>query len=268
MSYTTLKKALTGSTDQAYYNDIASEEVDKEIDRLGNLRDGITDHILLYNRAPMDKYISFRQAYLDSTEPDILYNNKTVKQYEWRSQLTHASTLSTFYAEHVLSDTVSAHAGTTGSFQLCSVDIFSRQGTLCSSSIYGAPGVRESTLDNWTMERWQLYDKRRNTSTWYACAAFTGDTETFNSITDATIAEAGLTGSVTVSGLQQGVADFYTGMKWIYSTPDWHFRNLTHYNDRASFGIDFLISSNLGSKDAITFIGKHYSELSDLNNRY
>ena len=269
MSYTTFKRELTGAPEQIYYNTIGLAEIDNNVQKLIDVRIGIIDTVLIPNKIPMDRYIMARQNYLDSTEPLVQdINGKMRKAYEWRSQLTHRSTLSSFYAfTGALSDD-DVHQGTEG-FTLCSVNLHLRTGTLCATEVYGDHNDRSSTLDNWTLERWQLWKKEGPSSLyWVPCGYWTGGSEKFSSIDQSKIDEIGLTTVITVTGLQASADDFYSGMKWIYETPNWEYRNLLHYNEDSSWGIEFLIYNNRLAKTTVIALNEHYNNLVTLNSRY
>ena len=68
--------------------------------------------------------------------------------------------------------------------------------------------------------------------------------------------------------VQAAADDFYAGMKWIFETPNWEYRNLTHYNEYSSWGIEFSIFNSKLSKETVKALNSHYNDLITLNIRY
>tara|TARA_R110002020_G_scaffold335382_1_gene550554 strand:+ start:213 stop:962 length:750 start_codon:yes stop_codon:yes gene_type:complete len=187
MSYFTFKEGLTSFIDTGDNMHPALDEVNKDTDKVINLKQGLIETVLIPARAVMTEYVKARQQYLNDNEPVLPSVSDT--EFEWRSPLTH----------------------TYG------------WGSLSTQNAYGNYGAHNGLLTDWAIEHWTQYIYR-STLYWVACAAYEGK-EQFSDIDSNKLAPLGsapysldIAGRHSVANLTLQATNWVTGMKWIFAT--------------------------------------------------
>ena len=203
-----------------------------ELTYLTDLKDSLTTDIMLPNEVKMSDYVRSRTEYLNDNEGTISYGGGQVKEYEWRSQLSHSP----------------------------------GPGSLCAVDVYGDGVTVSSTLDNWSIEKWRQYIFNQNTNVWALCSSWTTIKETFSDVTAQTIEEAGVNDKYTVNDLTLANTDWITCMEWIHANPIDDSAG-AYYGTAKAYGINFQIDAQTETIANIGVSQSFYKKVTDMGSR-
>jgi len=259
MSFFTFKDSLTSFVSQGDDLHPALEVLEDNTAKLIETKMSLIEVVLIPARTIMTEYVQARQKYLNDTEPPMPENGsivvkgntpstwKTVdsargkKEHEWHSPLTHTFSPS----------------------------------SLSTQSAFGQYNVDNGLLDDWGLERWQVY-RAHNTLTWTRAANYTGSKETLSNLTDSAIAPLAtapysldITGRHTVENLTVHAANWSTGMKWIWSTNNGYlYPNNIYLGTYNTWGINDAIDNTGTSIEALCARLAFNLLMKDLNNQF
>ena len=236
MAYDEFKKFLGDSGDvvEGLRGGIKVTDVDFNV--LVNIKDGVINQILLPSKRTMSTYIGARQSFLNLSEPTVDYNGSSVRQYAWRSPLSHT-------------------------YGLCAQSY--KDAVTYGNSLTGA-----GTLDRWVIERWRQYMFKLSTQAWVLCSEYVNVTESFANVSTDKITEVNLSSSLTVNSILSAVSEWDTGMKWLYTTPISGVGEPKWQHDYGSYGVYFMIDANRGAIPVLQHLLTFYTQVSSLNDRY